>query len=107
MTIIFFKPLAFFFMFLGLNTRAQIGVNTPNPNATLDIRTSNQTAPSNNDGILTPKTNDFPSIYPTKAQNGMLVFLTSDNTFYFRKNSNSSWIPHKIIRIWSFRNYET
>ena len=51
----FYKPLAFFFMILGLNTHTQIGVNTTNPNATLDIRSSNQAIPTNNDGISIQK----------------------------------------------------
>lgn len=67
-----------------------------NPNARLEIASSNQASPSNTDGILIPKIDAFPTLNPTAAQNGMMVFLTQNvgiNTigFYFWNNTINSW----------------
>ncbi|MGB5419562.1 MAG: hypothetical protein WBN21_12090, partial [Algibacter sp.] len=72
---------------------SQVGINTTNPNATLDIRVSNQATPANNDGLLIPKIDNFPTVNPTAAQNGMLVYLTTDGTFYYWENNTIAWIP--------------
>jgi len=56
---------------------SQVGINTTTPNAQLDIRSSNQVTPSNNDGILIPKIDAFPATNPTTAQNSMMVYLTT------------------------------
>jgi len=56
---------------------AQVGINTTAPKASLEIKTSNQAAPSNTDGILLPRVDNFPSIKPTIDQNGIMVYLTS------------------------------
>jgi len=56
---------------------AQVGINTTNPNAMLDIRSSNQALPASNDGLLIPKIDSFPSISPGLAQDAMLVYLTT------------------------------
>ncbi len=58
----------------------------------LDIRASNQVNPTNSDGILIPRIDVFPSADPELEQNGMLVFLTSGDSFYFWKAAISSWI---------------
>ena len=76
---------------------SQVGVNTTDPQAQLDIRSVNQAAPSNTDGILIPKIDAFPAINPTINQNGMMVFLTTAVAgklpgFYYWDNSSSSWI---------------
>ena len=63
--------------FTSIIVQAQVGINTTNPNAQLDIRSSNQAAPSNTDGILIPKVDTFPATNPTAAQQGMLVYLTT------------------------------
>lgn len=81
---------------------AQVGLGTTTPNATLDIRSSNQAAPANTDGILIPRIDNFPAVDPTAAQQGMLVYLTTTqglNTpgFYFW--NNSVWVP--IIDIYN------
>ncbi len=76
---------------------SQVGVGTATPNSSLDIRSSNQAAPANNDGILIPKIDDFPGTNPTVNQDGMLVFVTGAGTpikgFYYWDNGTSSWIP--------------
>lgn len=76
---------------------AQVGINTTTPNAQLDVKSSNQAAPSNTDGMLIPKIDTFPAVNPGAAQQGMLVYLTtavgSNNPgFYYWDNTTSAWI---------------
>jgi trimeric autotransporter adhesin len=80
---------------------AQVGVGTTAPDAQLDIRSSNQAAPANNDGILIPKVDAFPATNPTVAQQGMLVYLTTPTTFggnpkpigfYYWDNITPDWV---------------
>lgn len=72
----------------------QVGISTTTPNASLDIRSTNQAAPANTDGILIPKVDEFPSTDPTSDQDGMLVFATGAGSvakgFYFW-NQGSGW----------------
>ena len=84
--------LGFLLFLVSYSLHSQVGINTTNPNAQLDIRASNQTTPGNNDGLLIPKVDAFPVINPTAAQNGMLVFLTTENKFYFWDNNTTSWV---------------
>lgn len=89
-----------FFLFLGVVTNAQVGINTTTPNAQLDVQSSNQAVPSNTDGILIPKVDVFPALNPTIAQQGMLVYLTTTSGtnlpgFYFWDNSIVTWLPLK------------
>lgn len=77
---------------------AQVGINTTTPKAQLEIKSSNQVAPANTDGILIPKIDAFPTTNPTIEQQGMMVYLTttfSGNTpgFYFWDNSVTTWKP--------------
>ncbi|MBK8599607.1 MAG: hypothetical protein IPN80_02805 [Flavobacterium sp.] len=63
----------------------------------MDIRASNQALPSNTDGLLIPKVDDFPATNPTIAQQGMLVYLTTVSGsnppgFYFWDDATTSWI---------------
>jgi trimeric autotransporter adhesin len=77
---------------------SQVGINTTNPNAQLDIRSSNQVTPSNNDGILIPRIDAFPLTNPTAAQQGMMVYLTTVSAgkqpgFYYWDNTGTpQWI---------------
>ncbi|MDC8005892.1 hypothetical protein POV27_17700 [Aureisphaera galaxeae] len=75
---------------------SQVGINTTAPEATLDIVASDVASPSNEDGILIPRIDDFPTTDPTAAQDGMLVFATGNGTpskgFYYWNNSSTSWI---------------
>ena len=88
----------YLFLFLSLTVvNAQVGVGTTSPNATLDIRSSNQAVPANTDGMLIPKIDTFPIINPTALQQGMLVFLTTaaganQPGFYYWNNPTTSWI---------------
>ncbi len=89
-------------MMLMINSvHAQVGIGTPSPDAQLDIRSSNQATPANNDGILIPKVDVFPATNPTAAQQGMLVYLTTATTFggnpkpigfYYWNDSPADWI---------------
>ncbi|WP_298303813.1 tail fiber domain-containing protein [Flavobacterium sp.] len=83
--------------FTSIIVQAQVGINTTNPNAQLDIRSSNQASPSNTDGILIPKVDTFPATNPTAAQQGMLVYLTTTSGtdlpgFYYWDNPTTDWI---------------
>ncbi|MGV3695723.1 beta strand repeat-containing protein [Flavobacterium sp.] len=76
---------------------SQVGINTTNPSAQLDIKSSNQATPSNTDGILIPKIDAFPVTNPTAAQQGMMVYLTTLSLgkqpgFYYWDNPTLSWI---------------
>ena len=73
---------------------SQVGINTTSPNAQLDIKSSNQTTPSNTDGILIPKIDAFPVTNPTAAQQGMMVYLTTVSSgkqpgFYYWDNTGT------------------
>ncbi|OAD92640.1 hypothetical protein A7A78_01655 [Aequorivita soesokkakensis] len=85
------------FLLTGILT-AQVGINTTNPNATLDIPALNSSSPTNTEGILIPRVSAFPSPNPGAGQHGMMLFLTSTvgvNTpgFYYWDNVSGSWIP--------------
>ena len=75
---------------------AQVGINTTTPDAQLQIKSSNQATPANNDGILIPKIDAFPLTNPTAAQNSMMVYLNVDlpgkpKGFYYWDNASTSW----------------
>jgi hypothetical protein len=98
------KVLLLLFLFHAHFFMAQVGINTTNPNAQLDIQSTSQAAPSNTDGILIPKMDVFPAINPTSAQQGMLVYLTTATTFsgnpkpigfYYWNDSPADWIAVK------------
>ncbi|WP_298224545.1 hypothetical protein [Flavobacterium sp.] len=77
--------------------QAQVGIGTTTPNATFDVRASNQATPANTDGILIPRVDAFPATNPTASQNGMLVFLTTVSGtnqpgFYYWNNATTAWI---------------
>ncbi len=75
---------------------AQVGINNTNPQASLDITASNVATPTNTDGILIPRIDNFPATNPTAAQDGMMVFVTGAGTpskgFYYWDNTLSAWI---------------
>jgi hypothetical protein len=85
--ILFFLPFLCF---------AQVGINTTNPNASLDIRSSNVATPTNTDGILIPKIDEYPTINPTVAQDGMLVYASGNGSvtkgFYYWNNTTTTWV---------------
>ncbi len=84
-------------LLLSVSIYAQVGISTTNPNAMLDIRSSNQNAPQATDGILIPKVDAFSAINPTANQQGMLVYLTTTSGskspgFYYWDNTVPDWI---------------
>lgn len=87
-------------LMVSVSVRAQVGVNTTSPNAQLDIRSSNQAAPTPTDGVLIPKVDAFPATNPTIAQQGMLVYLNVASGgnpigFYYWNNPTTTWLPLK------------
>ena len=87
-----YSIVVFFSFFVCWISNAQVGIGNTSPKAILDIEATNTATPANTDGILIPRVDAFPVTAPTAAQNGMLVFLTTDNTFYYWKNSTTSWV---------------
>ncbi|RXR20202.1 tail fiber domain-containing protein [Flavobacterium stagni] len=86
------------FFFVLQIVPAQVGVNTTDPKAQLDIVPSNATTPANTDGILIPRITTFPAVNPTAAQNGMLVYLSTASGsfspgFYYWDNAATVWQP--------------
>ncbi|WP_104736404.1 tail fiber domain-containing protein [Hanstruepera ponticola] len=77
-------------------TIAQVGIGTTSPSASLDIKSSSQTTPSNTDGLLIPKIDEFPSSNPGVNQDGMLVYATGNGApakgFYYWDNATTSWV---------------
>jgi hypothetical protein len=91
----------YFFILLYLATvsvSAQVGINTTDPKAQLEIKSSSETTPTNTDGLLIPKVNAFPVTNPTIDQQGMLVYLknasgTNLPGFYYWNFGTLAWIP--------------
>ncbi len=86
-----------FTFFASTQLIAQVGINTTNPKANLDVTASNPTTPTNMDGLLVPRVSNFPSTSPTANQNGMLVFYTTSggaNTpgFYYWNQPTTAWV---------------
>lgn len=79
-----------------LGTAAQVGINTTDPKAQLDINIHNPAAPGPTDGILIPRLDNFPTTNPAVDQNGMLIFLTSQrgdlsSGFYWWNSATGKW----------------
>ncbi|MEP0479416.1 MAG: NosD domain-containing protein, partial [Nonlabens sp.] len=55
----------------------QVGVNTVNPKADLDITATAPVSPTSETGILLPRISNFPTTNPTIEQNSMLVYLNT------------------------------
>jgi len=83
------------FLVTFIISTAQVGIGTNNPKSLLDIKSSSQTIPSNEDGILIPKIDDFPLVNPTLDQDGMMVFVTGlgvpTKGFYYWDHNMTSW----------------
>lgn len=77
---------------------SQVGINNTNPQASLDITATDIANPSNEDGLLIPRINQFPTINPTVAQQAMLVFLTTTDGsnvpgYYYWNQPTTTWLP--------------
>ncbi|MEP1854764.1 MAG: hypothetical protein ABJJ08_04350, partial [Nonlabens ulvanivorans] len=93
-------------LFFSLSTVlfAQVGINTDNPFATLDINTDTPVLPST--GILIPRVDDFATTNPDINQQSLLVYLTTavsrnitgtglenyEPGFYYWDNASTNWI---------------
>ncbi len=79
-----------------MSTMAQVGIGTETPNATLEIKSTNEATPSNNDGLLIPKVEEFPVTNPAAAQDGMLVYATGAGSvskgFYYWDDATTAWV---------------
>jgi hypothetical protein len=78
------------------SVKSQVGINTTSPNAQLDIRPTNQVAPTATDGILIPKVDTFPTGV-SADQDAILIYLTTtigNNTpgFYYYNHATASWL---------------
>ena len=75
---------------------SQVGIGNVDPKSQLDISATNVASPSNTDGILIPRVDNFPSSDPGADQDGMLVFVTGNGTpaegFYYWDNGTTSWV---------------
>lgn len=67
---------------------AQVGINTENPRATLQIDVKNTTNPDASTGILIPRVSSNPA---QGNENGQLIYNTTSNAFYFWNGTN--WLP--------------
>lgn len=87
-----------FFCLCTTYATAQVGINTVDPKAQLDITSTDRLAPRITDGILIPRITNFPASQPGQDQDGMLVFLNFAKPnfpigFYFWNNSETRWSP--------------
>jgi len=92
--------------FAFTSLQAQVGINTTDPKAQLEIKATNQANPDVSDGIIIPKVDVFPAVNPTIDQDGMLVYLTTDvganlKGFYYWDNANSVWKSISGDKGWS------
>lgn len=92
------------FLFTFSTIYAQIGINTTSPQAVLDVNGKNIADPSNKDGLLIPRIDNFPAENPSVLQNSMLVYLNNTTAstspfginlpgFYYWSFPQLKWIP--------------
>jgi hypothetical protein len=90
------KRLLYLLFILAPYLTAQVGIGTTSPNALLEIESTNQATPSNTDGILIPKIDEFPASNPGAGQDGMLVYATGSGSvnkgFYYWDNGGTIWV---------------
>jgi len=83
-------------LIFSLSCFSQVGINTTNPQASLDVSILNPASPSSTDGILIPRVDEFPTTNPSAAQDGMIVFVTGigsvDKGLYYWDNSIPDWV---------------
>ncbi|MAN59915.1 MAG: hypothetical protein CMC08_08800 [Flavobacteriaceae bacterium] len=69
-------------LIFATSIHAQVGIGTTAPGSMLDVQANDPANPSNKDGILIPRINALPDVNPGSAQNGMMVFLTTNDGTY-------------------------
>jgi hypothetical protein len=73
---------------VSIGARAQVGIGTYNPQATLDVRETDPAAPTAEAGIAIPQV----SVLPTSGNRaGQLIFLTTQKIYHYFDGSN--WVP--------------
>lgn len=84
-----------FFCFQINGLFAQVGSNESSPNVLSEILSSNLSTPTPTNGVLVPKIEEFPSVNPSTAQDGMMVYFTGTGTvssgFYSWNASITNW----------------
>ena len=90
--------IAAFTIALCLNSIAQVGIGTFNPQSSLDIRVGDPANPNSNEGVLIPRITSFPTVDPALAQHGMLVYMNNPAAyagegFYYWDNTTTTWLP--------------
>ncbi|MCF7569303.1 hypothetical protein L3X37_13180 [Sabulilitoribacter arenilitoris] len=82
----FSKSIITFFSFFTIIVSGQVGVNTttPDPSSVLDITSTTQ-------GVLTPRMTTIQRIAISNPAEGLLVFDTDEDVFYFF--DGGSWVP--------------
>ncbi|RQO42552.1 hypothetical protein DBR39_01355 [Chryseobacterium sp. KBW03] len=74
------------FLFITGLAYSQVGINTASPNAALDVVSTTK-------GVLIPRMNNTAmlGLTVTSAQDGMVVYNTTYNCFYFYDTINTIW----------------
>ncbi|TGD59065.1 hypothetical protein [Flavobacterium humi] len=80
------RKLLLMFVLISCFAKAQVGIGTANPQATLDVRVANPASPTIDAGIAIPQVSVLPS---SGNRAGQLVYLTSTNLYYCY--NGSSW----------------
>ncbi|MGH2664280.1 hypothetical protein [Flavobacterium sp.] len=80
------KKLLFIFILIPFFAKAQVGIGTTTPQATLDVREVNPASPTVQAGIAIPQVSVLPS---SGNRAGQLIYLTTTNLFYCY--SGSTW----------------
>ena len=82
--------LAMVLMFAGLNLWSQVAINAdgsdPHQSAMLDVQ-------SNNSGVLIPRMSAAERDAISSPANGLMVFVTDVNQFYYYDDSRAGWMP--------------
>ncbi len=102
------------FIFIVFITNAQVGIGTTSPNGLLDITASSASSPTTTDGLLIPRVLAFPNPVGI-AQNGMMVFLTTDFSgnkvgLYYYDFPSLTWkwmSTGNNGNVWAFNNANT
>ena len=75
-------------IFSSFLAKAQVGIGTTDPQATLDIRDPSPSSPTGAAGIAIPQVDVLPS---SGNRGGQLVYLTTNNLYYYF--NGTSWNP--------------
>lgn len=83
-------------LFAGSHAYSQVGINTDDPKAQLDIEATSTTSPQATDGLLVPRVQTFP--VAGAEQHSMIIYLSNgvganDPGFYYWDNTNLNWTP--------------